>query len=143
MKFLFLMIFSAIIITFCRKFIDRNIDIVNRKPGRSWLIGLLAFILLPIISLIAFLTVVAWPIGIVCIFLWIGILLMYELFATVHVTLWLEKRWKTKGTWKLVLLMTLTALFFTLVNGVDFLIVLFFMGAHLSHLFGMAKKENE
>jgi hypothetical protein len=132
-KFFFLLLWSLLILWLAPQFIKKNIEIVNKEPGNSFLVWFIVLVGLPIASLIAFSTVIGRPLGIVFALIFVMTLLLYELLGTAHLTVWFLERVKTYSTRKYIGFLILSALIFSLISGLDIIIALFFLGAQTKH----------
>ena len=82
-KFIFLMVFASLIYFLFLKFINKVVDTFRKNVGISFLFGLLLYLVTPIAILILLVSVIATPIGVFALCLYIFLRAFTKLFAVV------------------------------------------------------------
>lgn len=132
-RLLFLLIMGSILLVIFRNFIRKTAEIVQKTPGKSFLYGLLYFILTPIIALLCFITVVGIPFWFLTVVIYIFGFVFAKLITLVVASEFINTTWQNKlsQSWQRWGIFIILALILSVVSGIDFIATLFAFGALL------------
>ncbi len=138
-RLLFLLIIGSILLLTFRNFIRKTAEIVQKTPGKSFLYGLLYFILTPVIALLCFITVVGIPFGFLTIAIYIFGFVFAKLITLVVISEFINTTWQNKisQSWQQWGIFIILAIILCVVSGIDFIATIFAFGA-LVQLIGNA-----
>ncbi len=130
-RLLFLLIIGSLLLLIFKNFFQNTAITLRTNIGKSFLFGVLYFILMPILAILCFITVVGIPIGFLALAVYvfsfvfakvITLVVMSELINTTWSTT-ISKWWQKKGVFLLL------AIILTVVSGIDIIAILFAFGA--------------
>ena len=130
-SFLILLIWSALFLYLFPYFTRKIAKIVRETPGKSFLLGFLYVILMPIIAIILFITIIGIPLGFLAVAVYVCTIFFSKLIVLVVASQWINITWKEalSGPWKKWAIFALLALVLTFSSGIDLLLALFAYGA--------------
>jgi hypothetical protein len=125
-KILFIFIFSTVLFFFFQKFYKRTGKILAEKTGKSFLYGLLTFLLIPILAILFFISVIGVPIGILLVFWFVMLIIFLEVInVTVLTALIINKFPKLNVTYIKVLIILILSIIMAVISGIDIIIWFF------------------
>lgn len=135
-RLLFLLIIGWILFHTFPTFIRKTAEIVRNKPGKSFLNGFLYFVLMPILSIICFITVIGIPIGFLLVALYIFSFVFAKVITLVILSELTIQKWQNRitGPWQKWGIFVLLAIIITLVSGIDFIATVFVFGAIITKI---------
>jgi hypothetical protein len=109
---------------------------VSNNPGKSFLNGFLYFILLPIISIVCFITVIGIPIGFLLVALYIFSFVFAKIITLIILSELIIQKLQNRitGPWQKWGIFVLLAIILTLVSGIDFIATVFVFGAIITKI---------
>lgn len=133
-RFLFLLVIGALLLILFPLFFGKTGAVLRASPGKSFLFGLLYFIVMPIIAILFFITVIGIPLGFLSLAIYVfsfvfAKVLTLVVFTELIANIWAEKLTASWHKWGIFLLL---AILLTFVNGVDMIATFFAFGALLA-----------
>ncbi|MBX9809542.1 FapA family protein [Candidatus Gracilibacteria bacterium] len=143
-KFLFLLIVGSIILGLFGKNLGQIATTLKSHIGKSFIFGILYFILTPIIAILFFITVIGIPVGILTVALYGFTFLFAKLIVLLLGTSLINTTWsQTFSTpWKKWGVFVLLAFILSLVNGIDLIFAIFAVGAIVLHMIHTFEKRH-
>ena len=144
-RLLFLLIVWSIILGIFRKNIENLTHTLSSHPGKSFLSGLLYFIVTPILAILLFITVIGIPFWVLTLAIYMLSFLFAKLIAVVVTTSFINTTWgNTINTpWKKWGIFIFIATLFAILNGIDIIFVLFAIGAIVLHTMKLFENRNK
>lgn len=109
---------------------------MRNNPGKSFLNGFLYFILIPIVSIICFITVIGIPIGFLLVALYVFSFVFAKVITLVVLSELIIQKWQNRISrpWQKWGIFVLLAIILTLVSGIDFIATVFVFGAIITKI---------
>lgn len=140
-------LFGMLLIFIWRKFFTNVAKTLTKKPWESFLVGLLAYIVPPIATILLLITIVGAPIAGIIALLYIVLLLSSAIVSTAVLSAWfIEKVWgglEKAARWKVILSVLVISFLFAIITGVDYIAIFFAMGALFIFKTNLCKKVNK
>jgi hypothetical protein len=135
-RLLFLLVIGWILFHAFHNFIRKTAEIVSNNPGKSFLNGFLYFVLLPIISIVCFITVIGMPIGFLLVTLYIFSFVFAKVITLIILSELIIQKLQNRitGPWQKWGIFVLLAIILTLVSGIDFIATVFVFGAIITKI---------
>lgn len=131
-KILFIFIFSTVLFFFFQKFYNRAGKILSEQTGKSFLYGILTFLLIPILAILFFISIIGVPIGFLLVFWFVMLIIFLEVInVTVLTALIIEKIPKLNVNYIKILIILVLSIFMALINWIDIIIWFFTVWAML------------
>lgn len=130
-RFLFLLIVGGLLLILCRQTIEQTAITLRQHPGKSFLYGLLYYVLMPIVTILLFITVIGIPIGLLSLALYIFSFVFAKLVTLVIFSELITNTWSTwiSQSWQRWGVFVLLALILAIVSGIDAIATLLAVGA--------------
>lgn len=142
-KFLFLLVVGSLLLCVFKDFFRNTAIILQEHIGKSFLFGLLYFILMPIITILCFITVIWIPIGFLSLAIYIFSFVFAKVITLVVISELINTTWQNKisKSWQKWGVFILLAIILTLINGIDFIATIFVSGALMLKLWSVFSKK--
>lgn len=131
-KVLFIFVFSCVLFFLFQKFYARVGTLLSQKTGKSFLLWLLTFILVPILAILFFISVIGIPVGFLLVFWFVMLVVFLEVINVTVITSLLTHHFpKINNTYAKVIIIFILSVIMALISGIDILIGFFTVGAML------------
>lgn len=143
-KWVVFALFAILLLLVWRNFFAWVANVLIQKPGKSFLTGLLMYMVTPLVILFLIVTVVGLPIAGIIGLLYIVLLLLSWLASSAIIAWWFIQRFwgglEKASRWKIVLVAIVVAFLFAVIAGIDWIAVFFAMGAASLFKYAISKK---
>ncbi len=141
-RFFSLVILGGLLLWLFGKFFGRAATLLKEAPGKSFLYGVLYFLLMPFVIILSFITIVGIPVGLLGLMTYIFSFVFAKLVVLVVFYKLILARFAPNlaATWQKWGVFVLLALFLAVISGIDFIAVPFAFGALILTLCANYKK---
>lgn len=138
------LLISLILLFVWRKVFANISQTLREQPGKSFLMGALFYLLMPIAIILFLITIIGIPLAIILMLLFAIILILGSVIGTSVFSAWIIEKWwgglEYAAWWKILLIVTIISFLFAIITGVDIIAVAFALGAVILYKTTLAKK---